>query len=789
MPVTRVDAHYKININDNDCPIDERGAERHQQDDTPKRPQQVHEFEGLVGSYIQQTTPFEITSRQSVFSSLPSKRLFLDIRSNRKSCYSKQSIRSILIVSIVIIIILATVALMTMSRKTVETSSDSSSFEWNEDSKDTNIYDKQDDYMDVDEDMKDILGNTEPNPPPLPDSIILFHPPKSSDVESLDIMRKAQTYSDPKVTWDEYSKRNNQSKPENYPDFTYTADNHFSTKRTALLFAPGVYTNIDFEVGYYTQVLGLGVHPSDVKFTNCDKGPHVPATEKFLIRPPNGSGLDTFWRSIENIATEAREGMQWVVSQAAPLRRMHIMGDLNLFDGDAWVSGGVAANVVVDGKVNFGGQQQWLMRNVHLERGAEHGAWSLVFVGCTGNVPQENDGMKLGPSISVENDPGIRVEKPYITMLPDNQLELRVPAPTYGNDASGPSFVDMKEDIRNFRRVKLAVPSNSENSNDAAVENHSILQKALNEGKDLVLSPGIYPLSDSLEVKRDNQVILGLGYATLIAPENGSPCITVHPRVPGVRIAGIMLEASVQKDNSKVGNTKTLLEWGDESSNDAGDAKNPGVLSDVFARVGGLLRNVSTDVMIKLHSGNVYADQIWLWRADHTLLSKDEEPNFPNISTKYRQTVNGECVVKNGLVVGKEATNVTIVGLAVEHTTQDQTIWNGDNGQVYFYQSELPYDADQSFADNKFLGYKVGDSVTKHKAKGLGIYSNFRDHDVEVWTAVEHPPNDGIEMTNLFTVKLDNMGKINSVVNGLGPGPTSDDERGIPRRCVNNSCI
>ena len=214
MPVTRVDAHYKININDNDCPIDERGAERHQQDDTPKRPQQVHEFEGLVGSYIQQTTPFEITSRQSVFSSLPSKRLFPDIRSNRKSCYSKQSIRSILIVSIVIIIILATVALMTMSRKTVETSSDSSSFEWNEDSKDTNIYDKQDDYMDVDEDMKDILGNTEPNPPPLPDSIILFHPPKSSDVESLDIMRKAQTYSDPKVTWDEYSKRNNQAKPE-----------------------------------------------------------------------------------------------------------------------------------------------------------------------------------------------------------------------------------------------------------------------------------------------------------------------------------------------------------------------------------------------------------------------------------------------------------------------------------------------------------------------------------------------------------------------------------------------
>ena len=765
-----------MDINDEES--HEQEAECHQQ--------QVHEFDGLVSSYYTHhreqttTTPFEITSRQSTSSSsIPSKRIK---RSNRKSCFSRQSTKIILIVLIVIIIVLATVALITMSRKTVRTSDSR-----NQDNKDTNIYDTNGDL-----DMKDIMGNTEPNPPPLPDSMILFHPPKSNHVEeSLDIMQKAQEYSDPKVTWEEYSKKkkNNQAKPDNYPDFTYTADNHFTTNRTALLFAPGVYTNIDFEVGYYTQVLGLGINPSDVKFTNCDKGPHVPATEKFGNRPPNGSGLDTFWRAIENIATDARDGMQWVVSQAAPLRRMHIMGDLNLYDGDAWVSGGVAANVVVDGKVNFGGQQQWLMRNVHLGGGAENGAWSLVFVGCTGNVPQENDGMKSGPSISVESDPNIRVEKPYITILSDNQLELRVPAPTHGNDASGHSFVDTKEDIRNFRRVKLAVPSNTENSNDAAVENHSILQKALDEGKDLVLSPGIYPLSHSLEVKRNDQVILGLGYATLIAPQNGSPCIAVRSRVPGVRIAGVMLEASVQKGDAKVGNTKTLLEWGDESSNDPGDAKNPGVLSDVFARVGGLLRNVSTDVMIKLNSGNIYADNLWLWRADHVKLGPDEEPNFPSVSTKYRQTVNGECVVKNGLIVGEEATNVTIVGLAVEHTTEDQTIWNGDYGQLYFYQSELPYDADQSFADDNFVGYKVGDGVTKHKAKGLGIYSNFRDHYIEVWTAIEHPTNSGIEMTNLFTVKLNGMGKINSVVNGLGPGPTSDDERGIQHRCVNNSCM
>lgn len=109
-------------------------------------------------------------------------------------------------------------------------------------------------------------------------------------------------------------------------------------------------------------------------------------------------------------------------------------------------------------------------------------------------------------------------------------------------------------------------------------------------------------------------------------------------------------------------------------------------------------------------------------------------------------------------------------------------------GQVYFYQSELPYDADGSFADDKFVGYKVGSNVTNHSASGLGIYSNFRDHDVEVWTGVIHPRIDSIHMKNIFTVKLDNMGKISSVVNGFGPGPVTDAERGVPHRCSEVTC-
>lgn len=77
---------------------------------------------------------------------------------------------------------------------------------------------------------------------------------------------------------------------------------------------------------------------------------------------------------------------------------------------------------------------------------------------------------------------------------------------------------------------------------------------------------------------------------------------------------------------------------------------------------------------------------------------------------------------------------------------------------------------------------------TNHVKPGLGIYSNFRDHDVNVATAIIIPERIGVTMKNMFTVKLDNIGKISSILNGRGPGPTPDMERGTPLKCLNSSC-
>ena len=48
----------------------------------------------------------------------------------------------------------------------------------------------------------------------------------------------------------------------------------------------------------------------------------------------------------------------------------------------------------------------------------------------------------------------------------------------------------------------------------------------------------------------------------MVAPNDGSSCIKVHAGVSGVRIAGVMLEASVMKSEKDAHHVRSLLEWG-----------------------------------------------------------------------------------------------------------------------------------------------------------------------------------------------------------------------------------
>src|SRR5437588_6023025 len=73
-------------------------------------------------------------------------------------------------------------------------------------------------------------------------------------------------------------------------------NNEFGTQRYALLFKPGTYGTaaqpLDFQVGYYTEVAGLGTSPNDVTING-----HVDVYNRCLT-PTNCIALDNFWRSL-----------------------------------------------------------------------------------------------------------------------------------------------------------------------------------------------------------------------------------------------------------------------------------------------------------------------------------------------------------------------------------------------------------------------------------------------------------------------------------------------------------
>src|ERR1700733_2325849 len=106
-------------------------------------------------------------------------------------------------------------------------------------------------------------------------------------------------------------------------DAVYATQGHneFSSQRNALLFSPGSYS-VDVPVGFYTEVMGLGASPDATRIAG---NVHADANHD------HNNATTTFWRAAEGFSVELASGaMQWAVSQAVSLRRMHVRGDLAL---------------------------------------------------------------------------------------------------------------------------------------------------------------------------------------------------------------------------------------------------------------------------------------------------------------------------------------------------------------------------------------------------------------------------------------------------------------------------
>ncbi len=504
--------------------------------------------------------------------------------------------------------------------------------------------------------------------------------------------------------------------------FRQQESNQFGPERYAVLFKPGVYHN-KVKLGFYTQLLGLGQFPDDVMLQG---GIQVEAAWH------EEDATQNFWRSVENLSVTPDNGtMQWAVSQAAPLRRIHVRGNMLLDDNGGWSSGGFIADSLIDQQINSGTQQQWLTRNSNMGSWT-NANWNMVFVGVK-NAP-DAEHWPTPPYTVVEQTPVVR-EKPFLTI--DNAGAYQVFVPALRNNTQGISWQETRPQGESVPLTKFYVAK-------AATDTAATINAALGKGKHLLLTPGIYRLDKPLQITLPNTIVLGLGIATL-QPVAGNAAMTIAD-IDGVKLGGVLFDAGEK-------NSEVLLQIGNSKSN-ISHAQNPTTLHDVFFRVGGAAVGNATHSVI-INSNHVIGDNLWVWRGDH-----GNGIGWATNKTKHGIVVNGD--------------DVTMYGLFVEHFHNYQTVWNGENGAVYFYQSEAPYDVPNqpswmNGSINGFASYKVGDHVTHHTAIGMGIYCFFNDNpEVKLNSAIESPAGANIHFSHVTSVSLGGTGEITYVLNGLG---------------------
>ncbi|GCE20108.1 glycosyl hydrolase family 28-related protein [Dictyobacter kobayashii] len=529
--------------------------------------------------------------------------------------------------------------------------------------------------------------------------------------------------------------------------------NQFGPQRYALLFEPGTYGSstapLNFQVGYYTTVAGLGRSPNDVVINGSID------VRNQCFGANNCIALDNFWRSLSNLSINVTtpnagcySGEFWAVSQAAPMRRVHINGATTLMDyctSPSYASGGFIADSEFDGgNVVNGSQQQWLVRNSKLDSWS-NGVWNQVFSGVVGAPAQCFPAQTScgGPYTTLPASPVTR-EAPYLYVDANGHYNVFVPSAqrnsvgtTWANGATPGSSISIK-------KFFIAQPTDSADK----------INDALDSGRNLILTPGIYHLNHSIRVTRPDSVVLGLGFPTLI-PENGIVPMKVAS-AKGISISGMIFDAGTT-------NSPVLLQVGSGHERSDHDASDPTALQDVFFRIGGAEAGSATNSLV-VNSDNVILDDIWAWRADH------------GNGVGWTSNTADTGVIVNG-------NNVTAYGLFVEHYQKYEVIWNGNGGTDIFFQNEMPYDPPSQAAWMEAPGvdgwaaFKIANTVTSFSGYGMGSYSFF-NQGVNIYAAYafEVPTTlPASSLHDLFTLFLSTSGSggILHVVNDTGGSSTA----------------
>ncbi|MBI1378599.1 MAG: adenylyl cyclase [Frankiales bacterium] len=520
--------------------------------------------------------------------------------------------------------------------------------------------------------------------------------------------------------------------------------NQFGEQRYSLLFKPGTYGTVDqplvIQVGYYTEVAGLGLSPTDVVinghvdvYNQCDNGYCV--------------ALNNFWRSMSNLTINVMgqsgcyaSGDFWAASQAAPVRRVNIEGgNLTFMDycsGPSFASGGFMADSRTGFVIN-GSQQQYYVRDSEIG-GWSNGVWNQVFSGVTGapGTCFPADASCGGPYTTLSTTPVSR-EKPFLYVADDGSWNVFVPAVRH--DSSGTTWASGSQAGTSLPLSSFYVA--------APGDSVAAINRALRSGRNLLFEPGVYSVDRTIKVERAGTVVLGMGMATLTSARGAT---VLRTEAPSVTVAGLMIDAGPR-------NASALMVVGDDDSESPAQAAVPTALQDVFFRIGGPHAGKASKSLV-VNADHTLLDDVWAWRADH--------------GSGVGWTSN---TADTGLVVNGD--DVQATGLFVEHYQKTEVVWNGERGRTIFFQNEMPYDVPDQRSwrhggSDGYAAYQVGGSVESHEAWGLGSYSFFNvGPDIHASRAFQAPSGPGIAMHDMLTIFLDAVnghGAIDHVINDVG---------------------
>jgi hypothetical protein len=539
----------------------------------------------------------------------------------------------------------------------------------------------------------------------------------------------------------------------------------YDSQRYAIFFQPGTYGSaadpLVFQVGYYTEVAGLGAMPQD---TVIDGAIDV-FNNLCTAGTSDCNSDDNFWRSLSNVdlnvdlpsstpdyappvldaygAGCANSAEIWSASQADPIRRAIVNGNVVFQDycaSNNYASGGFIADSQVSGDLDFYGNQQYMVRNSDIggANGCPQGLWNMVYSGVEGAPAPVFTG-QCEQNTVLSSSP-VTEEEPFL--YTDSSGSYNVFVPAVQHDSSGPSWASGQEAGTSIPLSKFFVASPSTPT--------LAITAALALGKDLILTPGVYDLDQPILVSRPGTVVLSLGFATLV-PQHGNAAMIVVPN-SGVKLSGLIIDAGPV-------NSPVLLSVGVPGGSSASD---PDLIADVFFRIGGAETTpVSATVSLLDNAGNSIIDDVWAWRADH--------------GNAVGWTVNK---ASTGVVV--TGNDVTAYGLAVEHYQKYEVTWSGQGGTEIFFQNEMPYDPPSQAAwmasptEDGYPAFLVSPNVTTFQGYGMGSYSFF-NQGVAIYAAMgfQAPDTSGVTFQDVFTRFLNGSGGINSVIDGTGAAVTS----------------